>query len=450
MRLLEKVICKIGGEDKTAISGLTNMAFKPISMVLTILYTPLLLSFLGEEKYGLWATLLSIINWVNYFDVGIGNGLRNLLSRELSEEAYEEAKKSVSTAYIVLTCIAGALLLVLISATILLDWNVVFNTSIDMTWPLLISFSFICINFVLALAKTILYALQLSERVSLIAVLVQTLNLIGLLLLRKFTTGSLVTVSILYGMTSFVVNILNTISIARKREYLIPSIHSFSATKIREICSVGVKFLVIQIMALVLFTTDNMLISHYFGSASVTPFSIADKIFNTAYTVLAAFLVPYWSRSTVAFAQNDYAWLSKSVKKVCKVGLLFLAGFTLLRVLFTPLVELWLGYVPNFENGIPTLMYLFYIAYSVLGIVCQFINGSGKVNIQLALYCFAGVVNIPFSIFLGVKCGMGTFGIRLASFILVLIQCIGLTINLMHLMSKVKKESLKVDDKTRG
>ena len=47
--------------SKLGQSMLKNMLLKPIGYVLNLAYTPLLLSYLGDEKYGLWATILSII-----------------------------------------------------------------------------------------------------------------------------------------------------------------------------------------------------------------------------------------------------------------------------------------------------------------------------------------------------------------------------------------------------
>ena len=82
-RILSNMIEKVVFNDKTA-KWNYYMMLKPVSMILSLMYTPILLNYLGNEKYGLWATLLSVINWVNYFDVGIGNGLRNLLAKELS------------------------------------------------------------------------------------------------------------------------------------------------------------------------------------------------------------------------------------------------------------------------------------------------------------------------------------------------------------------------------
>ena len=199
MRKLLKT--KMGSTEKSA---LINMGFKPISAIVSLVYTPMLLSYLGDEKYGLWATVLSIITWINFFDVGIGNGLRNLLAKILAEDDQREAKKAVSTAYVMLTAIATVLLVVLGGISVFVNWNTVFSTIIPMKGVLLITFTFICINFVLALSNTLLYALHLAERVSIRNCLVQVANIVGLFVISKFTSESLIAMAILFGATSTV------------------------------------------------------------------------------------------------------------------------------------------------------------------------------------------------------------------------------------------------------
>ena len=50
-----------------------------------------------------------------------------------------------------------------------------------------------------------------------------------------------------------------------------------------------VNFLFAQIAFVVLYTTDNIIVSKYFGAAQVTPFSLVDKVFNIGYSVFAVF-----------------------------------------------------------------------------------------------------------------------------------------------------------------
>lgn len=417
------------------------MLIKPISMVISIVYTPLLLAFLGDEKYGLWATLLSVINWINYFDVGIGNGLRNLLSKEIAEDEKEGAQKSVSTAYTIISAIAFVVFVALLISVFALDWKTIFSTAIDMKWPLLISFAFICINFILALSNTLLYALQKSERVSIRACLVQIINLVGVLLLGRLIDGSLVAMAVLFGMSTLVVYLYNTVHIFAKYDYLRPSIVFFERCKIRQICDVGIKFFAIQIFCLMLFTVDNLLITHFFGAAEVTPFSIVNKVFNTAYSLFAAFLVPYWSRSAVAFAEKDYRWVKNAIHKVLLFFLLFFAGYILLAVIFDPLVSAWLGRKLQYQPSLVPVMCIFYSLYSLSEFITSFTNGSGKVNVQLVVFAIAGILNIPFSIYLGVTKQLGTVGIRLATTILMFFSVIVLAIDLYNIVRTLRKES---------
>ena len=91
--------------DKTIRSSFINLLLKPVNLILTLVYTPLLLSYLGDTRYGLWAIILSIISWVNYCDIGIGHGLRNILAKEFTCSDWKKAKKTISTAYIILSFI---------------------------------------------------------------------------------------------------------------------------------------------------------------------------------------------------------------------------------------------------------------------------------------------------------------------------------------------------------
>ena len=51
-----------------------NMAIsaicKPLSMIISYIYVPIVLNYLGIEKYGVWATILAILSWISYFDLG--------------------------------------------------------------------------------------------------------------------------------------------------------------------------------------------------------------------------------------------------------------------------------------------------------------------------------------------------------------------------------------------
>lgn len=437
-------IFKSGRISSTERSAIINMGLKPVSLVLSLIYTPILLEYLGDEKYGLWATILSVITWISFFDVGIGSGLRNLLSKLIAEDNETDGKKAISTAYIILSIISILLFCILAALALFADWNYFFSTTISLNMVLLITFLFICINFVLALSNSILYALNKAEMVSIRNCLVQVANIIGLIVLRQCSKGNLILISILFGATSALFYIEASVYIIIKYPRLVPSIKYYDKRMIKEISSVGVKFFVIQIMGLLLFTVDNMLITHYFGAVNATSFSITNKVFNTMYAVFAAFIVPYWSRSTVAYRKGDIEWIKKSIRKVFLVGMAFILGYFLMVFAFTPVIRIWLHRDLNIPNGLVILMAIFYSFYTLLGAECQFINGMGFINVQLVIYIIIGILNVPLSIFLGVHLNMGSFGVRLATTLLVAVAVIIMAINLRNTISKVEKNETRL------
>ena len=76
-----------------------SFLFKGGIVLINLLLVPILINFLGVEKYGVWIAATSIIAWMNFFDVGLGNGLRNRLSESLAKNDLVLSKKYIATSY---------------------------------------------------------------------------------------------------------------------------------------------------------------------------------------------------------------------------------------------------------------------------------------------------------------------------------------------------------------
>lgn len=411
-----------------------NILCKPISMVLSILYTPLLLNYLGSEKYGVWATMLSIISWVNYFDIGIGQGLRNTLTEALAKNDPKGAQEASSTAYILLSLIATVVFVCLLILTFILNWNSIFNTNEKVQAAVAISFLFICVNFILGLYKMIYYALQRAEKVSFTGIAAQFLNLFGLILLINLTNASLVYVSILFGFTTFIVSIVSNIDIFIHYYFLIPKLSFFSKNQIKNICNLGLKFFLIQIAVLVMNTTDNILITTLFGPSEVTPYDAVYKVMGTGYGIYTALITPLWSRYTIAATTGDYIWIKKTLRKLNLLLIPVCIGYFILTIIFKPLAHVWLGKELYYAFGLIMITAIYNIFQIISGTYSNMLNGIGKIDVQLSLAMIQAIANIPLSYFLAIPCGMGVTGIILASCLLMAISAIGLPIHSYYIL----------------
>lgn len=409
-------------------SMLLSTLCKPLGMIISFFYTPVLLGYLGEESYGIWSTILSVINWINYFDIGIGQGLRNSLAKYISAGQEKEANEAVSTGYVALSTISGITFILGSLAIMLLNMGVVFNTSLNIRPALMISFSCICMNFVLGLSRAQLYATQQAEKVSFMTVLTQLINLLGIIIISQISHGSILAVAIVIGLSGIIVNALFSKGLWTKHRYLIPKLSNYRKSELKEVCSIGIKFFFIQIAALVLYSTDNMIITQLFGPSYVTPYHTSYTAFGIVNGLFAAMMSPLWSKYTVAMEHNDYAWIKRTVFSFDKMLPLIAAILIIGVFAFEPVSRIWLRRSLDYESGLIPCMALYFFLQIWGSIYATVLNGIGHVNLQLVLAVVTAVLNIPLSIFLGQNCGMGSTGVLLATVVCMAITDIPVTI----------------------
>ena len=84
MKKLEVII----KENKNIINNIIGaFVVRGGSLVISLFTMPAYFTyFQNQEILGLWFTILSVLNWILMFDLGLGNGLRNKLPIALAKE----------------------------------------------------------------------------------------------------------------------------------------------------------------------------------------------------------------------------------------------------------------------------------------------------------------------------------------------------------------------------
>ena len=86
--------------------------------------------FNGNQKiYGVWLTILSILNWAVNFDLGIGNGLRNRLAEAIASKNEGKVRTLISSAYILLSIVSIIVFLLISIISCFLNWNKILNVN---------------------------------------------------------------------------------------------------------------------------------------------------------------------------------------------------------------------------------------------------------------------------------------------------------------------------------
>ncbi len=387
---------------------------RPASMLINFIYIPIALQYLGVEKYGVWSTILSILSWIGYMDIGIGNGLRNKLTSSIALRDEATSKRLISSTYAMLASIMLGVMVIAGVACIFVPWESIFGVSSfdeNLTLIVVISLAFVAVNFVLSICKNVLFALQKAYLASLMEVLVQLINLAGVLVAAVFFQGNLLLMACIYGGAMILSSSITSFFLYKKKPELKPSIGNFDFKTGASLTNLGLQFFVIQICALVLFTTDNLIISNLYGASNVTPYTTVNKLFNVIATAFTALLAPIWSSVTKAKSEKNYEWMNKLLKRLLLLMIPFIVGAIVLGTIFKPVSKIWLGVELDYQYGLIVLGVLYCLLTMWCNAYAYFANGLELMKPSMIVAVIQAIVNIPLSLFFAEFLKMGSAGV---------------------------------------
>ena len=398
-----------------------SFIIKGCNIAISLVLVPLTIHYVNPTQYGIWLTLSSIIGWFAFFDIGFGNGLRNKFAEAIALNDHQLARIYLSTTYAILGIIIVCLLAIFLVINPFLNWTSILNTPSSMAAELstlaILVFVFFCLQFILQLITTIITANQQPAKASFFNFLGSLFSLTVIFILTKTTSGSLINLALSLGFTPVLVLTASSIWFyTHEYKKYAPSIKFVHFSYARGLMSLGLKFFIIQIATVVLYETSNLIIAQLFGPAQVTPYNVAYKYFGIIPMVMGIIMTPFWSAFTEAWVKQDIAWIKQTMKRlqILWVGLTVL---TLLMLLLSGLIyRLWVGKGLAIPVSISVAMASYVIVNAWNGIYSQFVNGVGKIKLQLYIALAGTLVNIPLAIYLGKH--VGIYGVVLSTTII--------------------------------
>lgn len=397
-----------------------SFLYKGGSIIASFLLVPLTINYLNTENYGIWLTISSFISWFAFFDIGLGNGLRNKFAEAKTLGNYKDAQAFVSTAYFTICSISLLLVISFLGINQFLNWSQLFNAhdSLEKELSLLlpIIFTFFGIQLVVNLITNIYQANQNHSIQGKIQFLGQALSLFAIWILTQLEQSSLLIFGTVFSALPVLVLVgLNFFAFKTTFKAFKPKFSLWKKKYLKEITGLGFKFFVVQIAAMVLFSTDNFIISKLFGPEEVVPYNVAFKYFSIVTMIYTIIITPYWSSFTEAYAKKDFEWIKKSISNIQKLWLVIPVGLTGMVVFADWFYQIWVGDKVLVPLKLSLGMALFVTLLTFNMIYVNFINGVGKIKLQLITSCISMTINIPLSIYLGKYLGWGSTGVILAT-----------------------------------
>ena len=396
---------KMQGSSKRSKDAVKNIAVslcsKGISILVSFLMVPMTINYVNPTQYGVWLTLSSVIGWISFMNLGLGNGFRNRFAESKAKGDIHTARVYLSTTYFAITCLVIVLFAVAMIANAFINWADFLHLDSSYTEELnkvfVILCIFFCFNMVVKIFDSLLLADQKPGLSSIVQVLGQVFSLLAIFILTKCTEGSLTNLALFYASIPGVVMLLASIiafCFTRYRRYA-PSLKLIQPKYIKNILNLGIQFFLIYICLILIFQIINLVITREIGPEMATTYNVAYKYFNTIYMVMLIIITPFWSAFTDAYTQKDISWMKSVLKKLEKLWLLSIVGGGLMLALSPWFYRIWVGE----SVAVPFLLSVAVLAYSLVQVIgciyMNLINGIGTIRLQLIIYIIFAAISWP-------------------------------------------------------
>jgi len=420
------------------------MFLRCASILISLVSAPIMLTHVDRAEYGVLMTLTSIVSWVGMMDIGLGNGLRNKLSFYLANNQTEKAKVAVSSCYGALAIYISILIIVFLIISPFINWTDFLNSpnssEQEFFWLANVVFISFCINFLFGLINSILFAYQMPAIQSVFTFAGQFIALIALIIqVYVFNVKSIFLIGSVNCIIPPIVILLGSVVLFGGRmKDIAPSAKLVNLKTVNEILSLGLKFFVLQIITIVLFQANNIIIAKAVNPESVVEYNMAFKYISVITMIFTIVLTPIWSATTDAYARGDYDWIKKTLsylRKVCIATILF-GGIMVLTSKF--IYGIWLGKNTINIPYITTALVWVYISLEMLyKMYVMIINGIGKVYAQMIITGIIALVYNPLAYYFG--CSWGLTGVLIANCLVFLINYLWVKIQCYKLINQTAK-----------
>lgn len=423
---------------KSILNIFLSFGAKGITIIIQLMIVPLTINYVNPTQYGIWLSLSSIISWIGFFDLGLGNGMRNKFAESIAKNEKELAHQYVSTTYFTIGGIVLCLFLIISLLNQFVSWATVLNVDQAYTLELRKVFGvlsvFFCLNMVVKLFSTLLTADQRPGIASIINVVGQALSLFAIYILTKVSDGSLLNLALFYSgipTVSLLCWSLVAFSFTRYRQYA-PHYKSFRPSLIKNILNIGIQFFVIYLCIIAIFQIINVAISRELGPEAVTQYNIAYKYFNIVYSIMVIVITPFWSAFTDAYYKNDIKWMMRVKTILERFWLLSVLVVIFMVIIADLFYKLWIGNEVHIDKFLSVGLAVYILVQCYSAIYMNMINGIGAVRLQLIVYLVFAFVSYPVMIY---SCRyFGLLGILISPTLCYLVQSILAKIQLEKLL----------------
>lgn len=329
----------------TTISGMTA---RGVGAILGLFTLPLVLGYLGKERFGLWALITTLMAWVSLFDLGLANGLVNMLSAAHGRDEREAANRYLSTAFVALLAVAGALALLTLVALGLVPWAGLLGAKevaddATVRWAVAAALLLFILSLPFSVTQQVYGAYQRSyiwNGFSLVAGVLGFLCVLAAIKLRV----SFPLLIVASGVGGFAVTVAAYVYATRRvLPWLRPRFRNVSREALRGLLSRSVPIFLFQVGALVVNETQSILLAHRCDLSTVASYTVGMRVYLLCVALIQMSTNSFIPALREAYERGDGGWTRRAFTHLMRMRIAIAGVAGLFIVLFgNLLLRLWL------------------------------------------------------------------------------------------------------------
>lgn len=313
-------------------------------MCTALLSIPLTLSYLGDERYGLWIVTLTSFSFVHFLDGGLMPTIKNRMAEAYGKNRPKTFEYYSSGALLVGFCILG--IGVFIGWLLpYFDWSTIFKvhdeTAKREALPLVRVVFFVGLGTVALGAVDAIYAAQMKINKMQCYSIIASLAGFSMLILGIQARVSLPILAMLVSCPLVVSKIILLLELyIVKRQFTVPQFSRFPAF-LRDCLSSSTAFVGIKAAELVISILPNIIIVKVLSLSDATTYGIAQRFVTVPLIFVTAVLPVIWPVFTIAWSRNEKSWLRKRLAMFTVTTAFALIIFTVVITAIGPTLIAW-------------------------------------------------------------------------------------------------------------
>lgn len=429
---------------RAAFTGVASALNRAVSLAISVITVPITYRYLGAERYGMWMTISSFILMLTFADLGMSNGLINMVADAVGRRDFSSARSFVASAFWMLCGVAAVLAAAMACGYPFINMARLFNVhspqALREAGPALLAL-FLCfiLNLPLGTVRGTQSGLQKGYVNNLWNILGALLALAALLAAIRLHAGLPLLVLALSG-PPVIASFFNGVELfGWSHPDLRPTPRAIHREATVRLFHTGMMFFLLQLSISIGMQIDNIVIAQILGASSVAAYAVPARLFNMINALMVLVSGSVWPAYADALARADGLWIRKTFRRVSIAGISVAVVLSILFVAFgNRILALWIG--PQMHASFLLLAMLggFCVLSGYLQPVNFLLNGVGEFRVQVICAVVMALLNIALSIFFVERYGIvgAILGTVIAQFV---VQAVPLTIVARRVLRGLKQ-----------